>query len=460
MQRETVMKKSANQNLHENEVLVNLEESQKSKIQLPLRTPDFPVQQKDRYTILCPQMAPIHFALAEVIFESCGFHLEILPDVDRNAIEEGLRYVNNDVCYPAIVVVGQLIQALKSGKYDLSRTALMISQTCGGCRSTNYATFLKIATLKAGFPEIPVIPFNINVTTSENPGGVTVTFSMVRKLFFALLYGDLLLRVSNSCRPYEVKHGTTDALVKKWLHYLRRGLLEGTCWNISKIAAEIVKDFESLELVSRRNRPKVGIVGEILVKYHPGANNNLVSLVEKEGGEAVIPDMMDFVLYCVSSDQFREPYSRVSLWDKFTSRVAVWLIEHYRNKIRKVLNRSERFTAEGEFRHLVKKAAPFVSTCNHTGEGWLLTAEMVELIEHGTPNIICVQPFGCLPNHITGKGVMKALKTTYPHANIAIIDYDPGTTEVNQLNRIKLMMAVAVRNLTGKTLGENFSDVL
>ncbi|MDR1385972.1 MAG: 2-hydroxyacyl-CoA dehydratase [Planctomycetaceae bacterium] len=415
--------------------------------QPPKRTPKFYANDKANYTILCPQMAPIHFALAKIVFSKNGYDLEVLPEVNRDAIEEGLRYVNNDACYPAIVVVGQLIQALKSGKYDLDRTALLISQTCGGCRSTNYATFLKIAVLKAGFGNIPVVPFNVNLSAEPNAEGIALTSAMSQQLVLSFFVGDLLMRLSNHCRPYEKNAGATEQLVTMWIERAKPVIAEeGKMRDISKLAPGVIADFEALELVGENSRPKVGIVGEILLKYHEGANNHLVKIIEREGGEAVVPDILDFALYCLTSDWHRAVYSQVPMKSYLKSTFLVWLIERHRKKIQKRLEESKRFSAMCGVRHLIAKAETLVSTCNQTGEGWLLAADMVEMMESGVRNIICVQPFGCLPNHIVGKGLVKELRNRYSGANISAIDFDPGTTEVNQLNRIKLMMAVAVRN--------------
>lgn len=424
---------------------------EKIKVKIPARNPSFPTREKAKYTILCPQMAPIHFELAQQVFENFGFHLHILPEVNRETIEEGLRYVNNDVCFPAIVAVGQLIQAIKSGDYDPGSTALLISQTCGGCRSTNYATFLRIAAMKAGFGNIPIIPFNINITHSERSEGIPITFAMIKQLFYAFLYGDLLQHLSNRCRPYERVPGSTQRLVQSWSGRLREILHVGKPGRISEIASQIIGDFEHLDIDEQSQRPKVGIVGEILVKYHPGANNDLLELIESEGGEVVLPNILDFVLYCLISDQQRKTYSKVSFLSILKSNFVAWIIERQRGKVRKILSESKRFSGMGTIAHLVEKVKNIVSTCNHTGEGWLLTAEMVEMLESDSPNIICVQPFGCLPNHITGKGVMKELRNRYENANIAAIDYDPGTTQVNQLNRIKLLISVALRNQLAET---------
>jgi predicted nucleotide-binding protein (sugar kinase/HSP70/actin superfamily) len=412
-------------------------------VQLPHRAPEFQIIDKERFTILCPQMAPIHFALSAGVFRQCGYNLIVLPTVNRETIEEGLRYVNNDVCYPAIIVVGQLIQALKSGQYDPVHTALLISQTCGGCRSTNYATFLKIAANKAGFPDVPVIPFQVNITNDNNKG-LYLPVSALKKLFLAFLYGDLLMNLANRCRPYEKNHGIVDGLVQVWIEKLQTELPTNKYSNVSKTASAIVNDFDALDLQTER-KPKVGIVGEILVKYHPGANNSLVSLIEKEGGEAVVPNILDFALYCLTSGEHCKRFVNVPFLSALKSRIAVWFIEKQRDKVRKVLRQYKRFSSFGNIHHLAEKAKRFVSVCNQTGEGWLLTGEMAELLEEETPNVICVQPFGCLPNHITGKGVMKELRSCYCGANISTLDYDPGTTEVNQLNRIKLLMATALR---------------
>ncbi|MDR0609216.1 MAG: 2-hydroxyacyl-CoA dehydratase [Planctomycetaceae bacterium] len=417
--------------------------SENIHVQIPPRSPEFQRTDKERFTILCPQMAPIHFALCSGIFRQCGYNVVVLPTINRETIEEGLRYVNNDVCYPAIIVVGQLIQALKSGRYDPARTALLISQTCGGCRSTNYATFLKIAVNKAGFPDVPVIPFQVNFTNDNNKGLFLPLFAL-KKLFLAFLYGDLLMNLANRCRPYEKNRGEVDVLVQVWVEKLQTEIMTNKYGNVSKTASVIVNDFDALDLQTEC-KPKVGIVGEILVKYHPGANNNLVSLIEQEGGEAVVPNILDFALYCLTSGDHCKRFAPVSFLSMLKSRIAVWFIERQRDKVRKVLRQHKRFSSFGNIHHLAEQAKRFVSICNQTGEGWLLTGEMAELLEEETLNIICVQPFGCLPNHITGKGVMKELRSHYCGANISTLDYDPGATEVNQLNRIKLLMATALR---------------
>ena len=392
------------------------------------------------YTILCPQMSPIHFEFIYDAFKPFGYNIVVLPDISKSEItEEGLRYVNNDACYPAIIVVGQMIAALKSGKYDTRRTALLISQTSGGCRATNYVSFLKNALMKAGFSDVPVITLNMAELRKTKMG---FTFSMLYRLLISMCYGDLLMRVSNATRPYEKEKGSVQTLLNYWIKKCKTNVANGNRKEFLKNVKTIVTDFEKIPMTGEK-KPKVGIVGEILVKFHPGANNQLVSIIEDEGGEAVIPDLIDFINYCLldkvnshnitTQDSFR--------WI-FGSLAVLYIETFYRRPMRKALDKSRFFLNLNTTYSLAQKVKGIISLSNQTGEGWLLTAEMVELIEEDIPNIICVQPFGCLPNHITGKGVIKELKARYKKANIVAIDYDTGDSEVNQLNRIKLMMGM------------------
>lgn len=401
---------------------------------------EFTKDMKDSYTILCPQMSPIHFRLAGSIMRSHGIKLEVLPKVSKADIEEGLRYVNNDACYPTIVVVGQLINALKSGKYDINKTALIISQTGGGCRATNYAAFLRKAAEKAGFENVPVISLS---TTNHNINKqLGVTFGLLKDALLVLLYGDLLMRLSNRMRPYEIHAGQTDALVEEWLMHLSNRISKTYYFEFKSTVKKMIKEFDNIP-IKKVNKPRVGVVGEILVKFHPDANNNLVGVLEKEGAEAIVPDMMDFINYCILDDVYKHKYLSGSFKNRAMSWIAGNYIEMLRSVIRQSLKRSKHFHSYKTTKELADKASEIISVCNQTGEGWLLTAEMLELIEDGVKNIVCVQPFGCLPNHITGKGVMKELKRRYEDVNIAAVDYDPGASEVNQINRIKLMMSVA-----------------
>jgi predicted CoA-substrate-specific enzyme activase len=405
---------------------------------------EFTKDMRNSYTILCPQMSPVHFRLAGSVMRKYGIKLEVLPEVSKADIEEGLRYVNNDACYPTIVVVGQLINALKSGRYDINKTALIISQTGGGCRATNYTGFLRKAAEKAGFKNVPVI--SLSVTDSSLNKSLGISFSMLKDALLVLLYGDLLMRLSNRMRPYEICSGQTDALVETWLMRLSDRIGKTLYFDFKRTVKKIIGDFDGIA-VKKVKKPRIGVVGEILVKFHPYANNNLVSALEKEEAEVVVPDMTDFINYCILDNIYKHKYLAGSLKNKIMSFIASSYIERLRSVIRKVLKKSNHFYSYQTTRDLAKKASDIISVCNQTGEGWLLTAEMLELIEDGVKNIICVQPFGCLPNHITGKGVMKELKRRYSNINIISVDYDPGASEVNQINRIKLLMSVAHQNV-------------
>jgi predicted CoA-substrate-specific enzyme activase len=408
-----------------------------------LKFSKFTKDMKASHTILCPQMSPVHFRLAGSIMRNYGIKLEVLPEVNKADIEEGLRYVNNDACYPTIIVVGQLINALKSGRYNISKTAMIISQTGGGCRATNYASFLRKAAEKAGFKNVPVI--SLGTTNSSVNKSLGISFSMLKDALLVLLYGDLLMRLSNRMRPYEVLSGQTDALVETWLMRLSDRIEKTLYFGFKNTVKKIVKDFDGIA-IQKVKKPRVGIVGEILVKFHPYANNNLVSALEKEGAEVVVPDMMDFVNYCILDNVYKHKYLAGSFKNKVISLIVSSYIERLRSVVRKILKKSKYFHSYQTTKNLAHKASDIISVCNQTGEGWLLTAEMLELIESDVKNIICTQPFGCLPNHITGKGVMKELKRRYNGINITSVDYDPGASEVNQTNRIKLLMSIAHQN--------------
>ncbi|APH17837.1 2-hydroxyacyl-CoA dehydratase [Clostridium botulinum] len=406
--------------------------------------PVFTKKMKENHTILCPQMSPIHFQFIETAFKASGYNLEVLPSVDKKAIDEGLKYVNNDACYPSIIVVGQMIEALKSGKYDVNNTSVIITQTGGGCRATNYIGFLRKALKEAGYLNVPVISLNV-VGLEKNPG-FKITPSLGNKSMMALVYGDLFMRVLYKVRPYEKIPGSANLLYKKWIEKCKKSILNGDLKEFKQNINDIVRDFDTLE-IKKITKPKVGVVGEILVKFHPTANNDVVSIIEKEGGEAVVPDLIDFFLYCAYSENFVYRYLSGKKRKAVLNNIGIKAIEFYRKEMKEVLRNSKRFSPPKEIQELAKLAEPIVSIGNQTGEGWFLTAEMIELIESGTKNIICMQPFACLPNHVTGKGMIKELKRNFKGTNIAAIDYDPGASEVNQLNRIKLMMSAAFENL-------------
>ena len=404
----------------------------------------FTKEMKKDWTILAPQMSPIHFQFIEKAARASGYNIDVLPANDKEAIEEGIKYVNNDACYPSILVIGQIINALKSGKYDPNKTALIISQTGGGCRATNYVGFLKKGLREAGFPNVPII--SLNVLGMERQPGFKISYRLIKKLMMGVIYGDLFIRVLYRVRPYETVKGSANKLYEYYREKAFKNVENGNKNEMNKLVKEIVKAFDILE-INDEVKPKVGIVGEILVKYHPTANNNIVDVLEKEGAEVVVPELLDFFLYCCYNSKFKNRYLSGSSIVKTGCDIAISYIESYRKVVIKELQNSERFGYPSSINNLAKKAAKVVSLGNQTGEGWLLTGEMVELIESDVNNIVCIQPFACLPNHITGKGMIKALKYKYPLANIVAVDYDPGASEVNQLNRIKLMMSVAFKNL-------------
>jgi len=406
----------------------------------------FTKEMRKKHTILSPQMSPIHFQFIQEAFNSSGYNLEILPSVDTQAVEEGLKYVNNDACYPTIIVVGQVIAALKTGKYDVDNTSVIISQTGGGCRATNYIGFLRKALKEAGFPKIPVV--SLNASGLESNPGFKFTHSLVKKSLMSLVYGDLLMRVLYKVRPYELILGSANLLYEKWVILCKEAVIKGSNNDFKNNISSIVADFDNLE-IKNILKPQIGLVGEILVKFHPTANNNIVDVIENEGGEAVMPDFIDFFLYCAFDANFKYEYLGKSKTAKIINNFAIGYIESFRKHMKLVLDQSKRFHAPKTIQELAGGAAPILSLGNQTGEGWFLTGEMVELIESGTKNIVCMQPFACLPNHVTGKGMIKELKRRYPGANITAIDYDPGASEVNQINRIKLMMSVALKNLEG-----------
>ncbi|MDR3539999.1 MAG: acyl-CoA dehydratase activase-related protein [Desulfosporosinus sp.] len=411
----------------------------------------FTKKMKKTHTILAPQMSPIHFQFFKTGFEDSGYTIEFLPSVDKSAIDEGLRYVHNDACYPAIIVVGQLMKALSSGKYDLDNTSVIITQTGGGCRATNYIAFIRKALKDANMGHVPVIALNTgNSSSLEKNPGFKFTIPMFNKLMRGLIYGDLLMRVLYRVRPYEKFPGSANLLYDYWVERCHESLKKGNRKEHLKNICQIVKDFDNLELYEDLVKPKVGVVGEILVKFHPTANNNIVELLEAEGAEAVVPDLTDFLLYSAYDNSIKYKKLSGSFWEMVSGKLSINRIESYRKEMKRALEASKRFTAPKPIEEIAKYAEQHLSLANQSGEGWFLTGEMVELIRSGVNNIVCLQPFACLPNHITGKGMFREIRRSYPLANIAPIDYDPGASEVNQLNRIKLMLSVAVENLQTK----------
>ena len=416
----------------------------------------FTRKMKKEYTLIIPQMSPIHFQLLEPALNHSGYNAVLLPSVDKRAVEEGLKYINNDACYPSIVALGQVISALKSGRFDLDRTAVFMSQTGGGCRASNYVSLLRKALKDLKMEQIPVVSVNM-VGLEKNPG-FRFTPALLKRALMALVYGDVFMRVLYATRPYEAQRGSANRLFEEWSEKAKRNIEDGSLRKFRKNIRGIVEDFDRLPLLDV-NKPRVGVVGEILVKYHPIANNDIVSIIEEEGGEAVVLDLIDFFLYGMYSKEFNFRKLSGKYSTMLLNAAAIRVIEMFRKPAREALERSKRFEPPLHIQELAAKATRILSLGNQYGEGWLLTGEMVELLDSGVTNIVCLQPFACLPNHVTGKGMIKALRKYNPLANIAAIDYDPGASDVNQLNRIKLMMATAHKNLEKGKLGKRTFDV-
>lgn len=406
----------------------------------------FTEQMRKDYTILCPQMSPIHFDLLETAFNACGYNLEILPNDNKQAVNTGLKYVNNDACYPSLIVVGQIMDALLSGKYDLNKVAVVMSQTGGGCRATNYVGFIRRALDKTGMGHIPVI--SLNLGGIENNPGFKINTEMLLRGVYAAIFGDIFMRCLYRMRPYEAEPGSANALHEKWKERCKQfiGRKYMSFFTFNKMCRQIVEEFDALPITNVK-KPKVGIVGEILVKFLPAANNHLVELLESEGAEAVCPDLLDFMLYCFYNQIYKADFLGTSKKSARFAKLGIWALQYARSSAAKALKKSKHFIPPASIYDTVEQAKTIVSIGNQTGEGWFLTGEMLELIHTGTPNIVCTQPFGCLPNHVVGKGVIKELRRQYPISNIVAIDYDPGASEVNQLNRIKLMLSTAAKNL-------------
>ena len=404
--------------------------------------PRFTPDMKKTHKILIPNMAPVQFRLMAAIMEQAGYQCELLENCGSQVAELGLKYVHNDTCYPALLVIGQFLDALNSGKYDLDHTALIITQTGGGCRASNYIHLLRKALVKAGYGRIPVV--SLNFSGLEKDSGFPLTLTMIRRLLSVIYYGDLLVTLRAQTEPYEVNKGETEAMQEKWIGRLRELFLQDKGWHGREVKANMPKiaaDFASVP-VKRVPKIKVGVVGEIYVKYSPLGNNDLEKFLASQDCEVNIPGLMGFVQYCVYN--FSET-ARLYGGNVLTLNASSLLLNII-GKTEKVMIDSLKangYHAPMPFLELVKQADGVISTGTKMGEGWLLTAEMVELVRTGYENIVCAQPFGCLPNHICGKGVINRIRELYPTANITPIDYDPGATRVNQENRIKLMLAVA-----------------
>lgn len=407
----------------------------------------FTKEMRKQYTILCPQMSPIHFELLEPALNASGYHLEVLPNDNKRAVDVGLKYVNNDACYPSLMVVGQIMDAILSGQYDTDKIAVIISQTGGGCRASNYIGFIRRALKKAGYAHIPVISVNLS-GLEENPG-FRLTPLLVLRGMYGVIFGDIFMKCVYRTRPYEAVPGSADAMHEKWKKTCQDFLSGGypSRRKFKKICQGIIEDFDNnIELLDVK-KPRVGIVGEILVKFLPAANNYLVELLESEGAEAVVPDLLDFLLYSFYNQNFKTEKLGFAKSKARMGNLGIWLLEWLREPAAKAFEQSRRFEPPVKIETLGKMASEIVSLGNQTGEGWFLTGEMLELIHNGAPNIVCTQPFACLPNHVVGKGVIKELRRRHPESNIVAIDFDPGASEVNQLNRLKLMLSTAHKSL-------------
>ena len=401
------------------------------------------------YTILMPQMAPIHFELLEAAVQASGYNVELLRECTQKTVETGLKYVNNDACYPSILTTGQFIEALQSGKYDVNKTAIIMSQTGGGCRATNYIGFIRKALKDAGFSQVPVISFNI--VGMEKMPGFKLTIPMAERLLKMVVYGDLLQKMLTKNRAYEVNKGETQALFEKWLEKCKKLLEKSSNKEFKQSIYDIVNDFEKIELDTSVKKPKVGIVGEVLIKYHPFGNNYVANVLEREGAEVVLPDFMGFVKFMCTHKITFNNLLNINKTSSKLMKTAIKLIDILEKDVKIALANSKKdYLQPCDIWHLEDKVKDVLSIGNQTGEGWFLTAEMIEYIENDIPNIICVQPFACLPNHVVGKGVIKTIRSMYPSANISPVDYDPGASETNQTNRIKLLMTVAKDNLQTK----------
>ncbi len=420
-----------------------------------VRQPLFTKEMKKNYTIIAPQMAPIHFEIIEAAFRYCGYNLVVQKNYSKEVIDEGLKYVNNDACYPAIITIGQLLYAINHGEYDKDKVAVLITQTGGACRATNYVGMLKKALKDAGLDQVPLI--SLNVVGMEKQPGFKITLPLAMRAFMSLIYGDVISRCLYKVRPYEAEKGAANRMYEKWIAKIRQDIKSLSLSKFNKNVREIVKDFDSIPCLDIV-KPKVGLVGEILVKYHPAANNFAVDLVEAEGAEAVVPDLMGFIYYICDHANSRHELLTVSNTRHRVMNLAIKFIEKMQKSYKQAIEGTKfgSFMKISEMRKLVDG---IVSTGNIAGEGWFLSAEMIELIHSGVNNIICMQPFACLPNHVTGKGIIGELRRRNPRSNIIAVDYDPGASEVNQINRIKLMLSQAFKQIEKLPTEEENSEV-
>lgn len=408
----------------------------------------FTKEMKATHKILFPNMLDIHFSILEEVFHSYGYNVELLKNTDQSVIDEGLKYIHNDTCYPALLTSGQMISALKSGKYDTDKTALMMTQTGGGCRASNYINLLRKGLENAGLGHVPVI--SVNISGFDKDSGFKLSLPLLRRAVAALVYGDLLMLLKNQVEPYEVEVGETQKIVDRWTAHISDLFKNAKGFSPKAMKAnmvDIVKDFNSIK-VKKTPKVKVGIVGEIYVKFSALANNNLEDFLKGQDCEVMVPGILGFALFKVDNRLEDIALYGGSLAKKKVVETLYKYLEIFENYLLEALEGTS-FTKPAKYSHLKSLVAPIIGHGCKMGEGWLLTAEMLELIEGGYSNIVCAQPFGCLPNHIVGKGMIRTIVQDNPDANIVPIDYDPGATKVNQENRIKLMLSVAKEKLQG-----------
>lgn len=411
----------------------------------------FTKEMAKEYTILAPQMLPDHLAMIESILQEAGYKVKLLSTTGPTIVEEGQKYVHNDACYPAILVIGQLLDAIHRGGYDPHKVALFITQTGGGCRASNYIHLLRKALERSGMDYIPVI--SLNLSGMEKNPGFRLTLPILRKAVYAVMYGDLIMNLSWQVRPYEVTSGHTDQCVQECREYLLDEMRAGrgmTFKSMVKNFDYLIDAFKNIP-VTGKEKIRVGVVGEIYVKYAPLGNNDLANFLLSEGAEPVIPGLIDFIIFKIYNRDVDVDLYGGKWLKKVFCRFLEKYVMKYQNAMIDALKRSNRFRAPGNFNDLHSMIDGYLGDGNKMGEGWLLTAEMLELIHSGVPNIVCTQPFGCLPNHIVGKGMIRRLKEDYPESNIVAIDYDPGATRINQENRIKLMLANAQKRRQKET---------
>ena len=406
----------------------------------------FTKEMKKDYTILLPNMLPMHFKIMAEVFRQYGYHAELLENDGRDVIECGLKYTHNDTCYPALLVIGQFINALQSGKYDLNKTAVMMTQTGGGCRASNYIALIRKALKKAGMPQVPVI--SLNVAGLEKNPGFQLTLPFGKRILYSVYYGDLLMNLVQQCRPYELQKGQTQALADRWVAHLTEEMKNSKKVNYKTVQenyARILQDFERNIPRSGKRLVRVGIVGEIYVKFSPLANNNLEDFLVAEGAEPVMAGLLDFLMYSVNTAVVDH---RLYKMNKLRAKIMKFAYDFLHKKqldFIRLYRENSSFVPPNDFEKTRAAIQGYIGEGVQMGEGWLLTAEMLELIESGAKNVVCAQPFGCLPNHIVGKGMMKIIREKHPGVNLVSIDYDSSASRINQENRLKLMLAGANR---------------